>query len=949
MSHFSVGQRYMSETEPELGLGLVAEVDNRQVTIYFKASDVTRRYAMESAPVKRIRFRIGDEVKTEDGEKFIVQDVLENEGVLIYNSAEGVFPESELCSTLSFNTPEERLLGGHADDFRTFDLRYACLVHQRNAKCSRVRGFLGARIDLIGHQLYLAHEMSTRRIPRVLLADEVGLGKTIEACLILHRLLCSHQLSRVLIILPPALIHQWFVELLRRFNLSFRIFDEETCEAFTEQNPDSNPFLESQLGLVSLDFLKNSRRWQKAALDAGWDMIVVDEAHHLAWSEHNPSDEYKIVEHFALKTNGLLLLTATPEQLGFESHFARLRLLDPSRYRSFEDFVEESQNAHIEIGELCEKILEGGELSSEEISRLKELIPKSALAIREVLEAFASGDETKRASLVNRLLDQHGIGRVMFRNTRKRMTGFPKRIAHLIPLGSDQESLQNAKVLREEFENDIKPMASNALKKYDFSNDLRVKWLAKFIQEHPDEKILLITRFKEKVFALDEALQKHLNVKVGLFHEDLALIRRDRNAAWFSEKDGAQILMCSEIGSEGRNFQFAHHLVLFDLPLDQELLEQRIGRLDRIGQKEEIQIHVPFWKGSPQEFLAHWYHDGLNAFEHNAVAGCFFDERFDEPIKTLALLAKRDFKKEAALIEKTKSYANAVAKRLEAGRDRLLELHSYRPEVARSLIEEIAKVDASKILENLMELLFDHFGVKVEQMAERTYLLTGDHLFTEAFPGLKREGLQVTYSRKQALEREDIQFLSWDHPMATGAVEFMLGTEQGNSAVAVWESDEDENALLLEAVFVLESLASPELYVDRFLPSQPIRVLVNQHLEDCTDEYERETMQRELKEGKNRGLIAERDEMHVLIERMRERAEELASDRVPKILEKSLFEMREALETELGRLRDLKVLNDHVSEAEIESVVKEQAMLTEVITSARLRLDGLRAIWKAPK
>jgi ATP-dependent helicase HepA len=82
---------------------------------------------------------------------------------------------------------------------------------------------------------------------------------------------------------------------------------------------------------------------------------------------------------------------------------------------------------------------------------------------------------------------------------------------------------------------------------------------------------------------LTEALLDRVDMKIAQFHEELSLLQRDRNAAYFSEEDGAQLLICSEIGSEGRNFQFAHHLVLFDLPENPELLEQRIGRLDRIG------------------------------------------------------------------------------------------------------------------------------------------------------------------------------------------------------------------------------------------------------------------------------------------------------------------------------------------------------------------------------
>src|SRR5262249_47911084 len=131
-----------------------------------------------------------------------------------------------------------------------------------------------------------------------------------------------------------------------------------------------------------------------------------------------------------------------------------------------------------------------------------------------------------------------------------------------------------------------------------------------------------ICRTQAKVTAIEATLRQQLkNMKAAVFHEGLSLLQRDRNAAWFADKHGAQVLLCSEIGSEGRNFQFAHHLVLFDLPLDPEILEQGIGRLDRIGQTSEIQVHVPFVTGTGQEVLARWYHDGLNAFEKNLQGG----------------------------------------------------------------------------------------------------------------------------------------------------------------------------------------------------------------------------------------------------------------------------------------------------------------------------------------
>src|SRR5690606_21771239 len=137
--------------------------------------------------------------------------------------------------------------------------------------------------------------------------------------------------------------------------------------------------------------------------------------------------------------------------------------------------------------------------------------------------------------------------------------------------------------------------------------------------------------------ALEAAIKERFNLNLALFHEGLPLVQRDRQAAWFAEPDGAQLLICSEIGSEGRNFQFAHHLVLFDLPLNPGLIEQRIGRLDRIGQTQTIRIHVPYVTGSSEEGVVEWYHRGLDAFETSLHGGNDYQEKFKERLLQLAM------------------------------------------------------------------------------------------------------------------------------------------------------------------------------------------------------------------------------------------------------------------------------------------------------------------------
>ena len=223
----------MSEREPELGLGLVVSVDHasRRVALDFPATGERRLYALGTPVLKRVEFRPGESITMREGKTFVIESVEDEAGVLVYVGQNRRAREDAISDVTSVSLPQERLMAGQVDPGEVFDLRYRALQAQARFRQSDVRGFLGGRLELIPHQFYILHEVSGRQIPRVLLADEVGLGKTIEACLILQRLLAIGRVQRVLILVPESLTHQWFVELLRRFNLWFSIYDEERCVA----------------------------------------------------------------------------------------------------------------------------------------------------------------------------------------------------------------------------------------------------------------------------------------------------------------------------------------------------------------------------------------------------------------------------------------------------------------------------------------------------------------------------------------------------------------------------------------------------------------------------------------------------------------------------------------------------------------------------------------------
>lgn len=936
MGMFFPDQRWTSEGEPELGIGIVRETRNGRVQIHFPVADETRLYSSENAPLRRVLFKVGDTIVDTEQQPMLIERIQEGE-LILYIGEDRVLSEADLGDVSVNHGVDDRLSMGDVDTPQMFALRRKTLQHDHNRRISPVNGFIGGRIDLIPHQLYIAHEVSSRYAPRVLLSDEVGLGKTIEACLIIHRLLLSGRISRVLILVPESLVHQWFVEVFRRFNLWFHIFDEERCAALDESAPEGNPFLDDQLIICSTDFLSGSQKRARQALSASWDMLVVDEAHHLKWSLEEVSPAYMIVELLSKVAKGLLLLTATPEQLGLESHFARLRLLDPDRYADYDSFKNESLD-HKAIADIVEKLSLATTLDASDTRLLTTLFGE------ERLSTLKKGGDAARDKLIEDLLDQYGPGRVVFRNTRAAMSGFPQRKPQLIPLRAKKEQALWIERLSQEFSVDMEATGSQ---RFWFDSDPRIDWLVKLMRDIQPAKVLLICRTKEKVLAMEKTLRTRVNIKVGVFHEDLSIIQRDRNAAWFTDKEGARLLLCSEIGSEGRNFQFAHHLVLFDLPIHPELLEQRIGRLDRIGQSEDIQIHVPYLIGSPQEVLVKWYHEGLHAFEKNLEGGNKIAQVFGDRLRnTFQSIATSDGEKQVqSLIADTVSFQQELQKTLTEGRDRLLEMNSFRPKVAKGLVAQIRAEDLDRSLETYMTDVFEHFGVEMEDLAPRTYLLHPTHTHAEAFPAIPHEGISVTFDRKRALSREDVGFLSWDHPMATGAIDLVLSSGTGSASFGVLRGS-GAPAILLEVVFVLETAGGQNIQVDRFLPNTPLRVVVDHTGQEQTDVYPFELFDQRLIVGRMDDLLDNETLMETIIPNMISAATEIAESMGMKEILQGLSHMNQSLDHEIGRLKSLQEKNKHIRSEEIQIAVEEQKNLASLMREARIRLDSLQLVRK---
>lgn len=994
-TEFVAGQRWISDAEIELGLGTVLQVDKRSLILLFSLTGVTRTYSTATAPLTRVVFNPGDVITHAEGWQLKVTDVFNLDGLLVYQGTTATqgnleIIETQLAAQISFQGPRERLLTGQLDRNNEYLLRALSRQAQTQLAKDPLRGLRGPRVGLIPHQIYIAHEVGQRLAPRVLLADEVGLGKTIQAGLILHQQLITSRAQRALILVPGSLCHQWLVELLRRFGLPVTLVDADRVAASANTNnwdtasatkeeelEDNSPnhnraFADASIALASLNWITQDPKALQLALAENWDLLLVDEAHHLHWSPDNSSPEYTCVQQLAAQIPGLLLLTATPEQAGSSGFFAQLHLLDPARYPSLEEFLIEEEGYRTSASALAR--LEAQEpIPTADLAALEERLSGDSLALLQLLQnphASSTQLNTARQELSKHLLDRYGTGRVLFRNRRASVAGFPERLFLPSPLPNPAAYAQAVAA----FASPAQQLLAAALtdqnwpyaalypeRLYSLQNhknstatspdawwsfDPRIDWLLDLLTQLAGEKILLICAHADTAIELSTALRSRAGVLAAVFHEDLPLIERDRAAAWFAETDAdsAPILICSEIGSEGRNFQFAQHLVLFDLPAHPDLLEQRIGRLDRIGQTNSIKIHVPYLTNTAQDYWLQWCHNALDQFSQPRPVGATLWQEYQDELQQF-LQGQLDAENFLSQVLRSRQAAEID---LEAGRHRLLELASHRPEVSAQLIEQLESTSLDTNLKDYLELALDVYRIPNEDLdADTWYLKPGPESDTAIFSEVHfdmEEGNSGTFSRSKALAREDLHFLTWEHPLTRNCLDAATSTVKGNATLALLKNPAlPAGTLLLEAFFCLEGYSS-DTDLSRYLPPQSLRLLLDAQGNDLSAKVSFKGISRQvtrLKTSLGREVVKLRKEQ---LRQLIDTAEQLAAAKLPTLIEAAQTEMRQLLDPEISRLQALALTNPAVRASEIEHLHQLRQQLDAGLNSATLRLDALRAI-----
>ena len=514
------------------------------------------------------------------------------------------------------------------------------LLRERLAHLDLVQGFdeLLCLPHLVGveplwHQIETVRKVLRQFRGRVLLADEVGLGKTVEAGMVLKEYALRGMANRVLVVTPASLVGQWQEELAGKFGLDFAT----TYEAGVREDPAA--FWRQPRIIASIATARRREHLELLAAEQ-FDLVIVDEAHHL---RDRASTSWKLVD--ALQKRFLLLLSATPVQNDLVELYNLLTLLKPGIFKSLKEFraayMTPGKPRHPANPDSLRQLMRGAMIRNTRAVVALKLPRRHATTIRvepapEEREAYAALVEAARKLAV----DGGGSG-------RQRLV-----LHHLLGAGgsSPAAALRAIGRIREERPRDAEWKA--LAEKYG-GIDVAAKEVAliELIERNPDEKKLIFVNARETFEHLAQRLEA---AGIGFARFDGSMSGPEKDAAIVCFREDAAVLLCTQSGGEGRNIQFCNTLINYDLPWNPMAIEQRIGRIDRIGQNREVFIFNLVSRGTIEEQLLGLLEEKIAMFELvvgevGAILGSLEEERGFPDLVLEAWLEVSDSKRTAAI------------------------------------------------------------------------------------------------------------------------------------------------------------------------------------------------------------------------------------------------------------------------------------------------------------
>ncbi len=923
---FNVGNLVINRLNPDLGIGKIIRIievpvskslDDEDTQILKKYKVLFKNSVIRVLhPIDLIHYiyEVNDKIETKQGlgvinsKDFIIKDGAISYEFLKENGKKVQLDETEIYAKY---TPkiETMISQQRIDPPRQFLIKYWANLFHSYYTSYQIKCITNSRLSLMQHQINVTHRLSEDFFPRIILADEVGLGKTIEAGIYLKEMIARNLAERVLIIVPASLVKQWQFEMSNKFHISFTIYDGKKVKElqregkYTSAEKLHNPFLYDNFIICSLQFARN-KKYIELLSAISWDVVIFDEAHHLrrylsnsTTGRYRETLNYELARNLSSSSECMLLLTATPLQLhSFELH-SLIELIHPEAFETFSDFEHFRKNMPF-INLLITNIKQIDKLNNFEVKNtvklLKDLryIDKNKNTEKVLMEIKSEPIQQK---ILEKIEKDHTLSKFLIRNRKKNVfteDRLNKRVVHTIIVNPTQEELNIYNEIRlylaqiynsspskenvglgfvittlqklitsskyailkslerrleqidrykdifldldafkaedpeffeleveEEFldsdifekykdeltEEQIEYGADvfnqekilrefyNKLKKipYDSKSDRLLEVIEQILSQNPKEKIIIFTQFVDTLFYLKYLLESQKKtILVEVFYGGLDKDQKDEAVERFKNSQECSVLISTEIGGEGRNFQFCRTLINFDLPWNPMKLEQRIGRLDRIGQESrEIFIYNFYMEGTVETDVVYALIKRINLFEESIGILEPIIGRIEKDLKNV-IFAVDDGKRRKQLNQFYRSLDEEIkkAKEIEMQLDDLMiDKRSFQMD---GLISSLASCIDVKLTHDELYLLMRYFfDLKIENYGDLkdikdqevvlkepnkfiTKIIINDELRRSSKHKLSGHEFTGIFDLDYAREKEKFDFFALGHPLINTVLDF---------------------------------------------------------------------------------------------------------------------------------------------------------------------------------
>ena len=771
--------------------------------------------------------------------------------------------------------PAERLAAAEFGHLEPYGLRLQSLYLRHAYRFDPLTGLSSARIEPQLHQVFVAHRVTQKLQPRMILADEVGLGKTIEAGLIIKELRARELLGRVLIIVPASLQLQWQSELKSKFNEDFEILDGAALQYLGRGK--ANPWMARENVICSLPFASSPKRAEQI-IEAEWDLVIFDEAHRVRRSlqgatKTKTTQAYRLADELKELVNGLLLLTATPMQVHPFELYSLIELVEPGLFSTFRAY--DTRRGFLpQLNALMKDLKGWNALSdSERASAVRaqaKLLDELGIPAAGAVAMLA--DDQEREQLMDVLIDKHPLAGALVRNRKAEVGGFTPREARRVPVELEDDELalyqdvtgylregynqaraernlalgfvmvtyqkmlaSSSYAVRQSFRRRIaklrvqlkdaaaataKPPSENHLEELRDAEEttialteleyaavdpggllLEIKQLEDLVERlghvrdskalklltaldgifggRPQEKVVVFTQFIETQEFLAAILRRN-GYTVSMFNGRMSLDEKEESVRSFKAQD--QILISTEAGGEGRNFQFCHLMVNYDLPWNPMRVEQRIGRLDRIGQKLPVRIYNLFCEDTVEERVLEVLERRIGLFQESVGS---LDPILGEVERDIERLVLSDV---AAFDAEFWHYEAALERRVREARERertladfVLDRASLRHDLAIELLEQ-SPLARWLDLERFAARCLPYFGGTLKDHYEGGQVVSlSPRLMTRMQQ--RQSTIRGTFDPAVARDREEFPFFAFGHWLVDGLAGLPLLVDPVTTAI----------------------------------------------------------------------------------------------------------------------------------------------------------------------